>query len=171
MAWFYMQAMGNSTERIIAFDNVWNFDEDMLYDATVTLARTKSKEKNETILNMKDMIKSQFKDHLHLYSWANELYEKVCKKRSLTHVHNEFQTIDDPPETDKVGETEEVELTLVQELSQELESMKLKLTKMEQSSVEFMAYYPSGETSGYSDDRIANGTRGQSQFIGNQGQY
>ena len=45
MAWFYMQAMGNSTERIIVFDNIWNFDEDMLYDATVTLARTKSKEK------------------------------------------------------------------------------------------------------------------------------
>ena len=89
MAWFYMQAMGNSTERIIAFDNVWNFDEDMLYDATVTLARTKSKEKNHTILNMKEMIKSQFDNHVHLYTWANELYEKVCKtkKRPMAHVH------------------------------------------------------------------------------------
>ena len=87
MAWFYMQAMGNSTERIIAFDNVWNFDEDMLYDATVTLARTKSKEKNDTILNMKDMIKSQFKDRVQLYTWVDELYEKVGKKHLFTHVH------------------------------------------------------------------------------------
>ena len=79
MAWFYMQAMGNSTERIMVFDNIWNFDEDMLYDATVTLARTKFNEKNETILNLKKLVKSQFKDHIHLYTWANELYEKVGK--------------------------------------------------------------------------------------------
>ena len=81
MAWFYMQAMGNSTERIIVFDNIWNFDEDMFYDATVTLARTKSNEKNDNILNLKKLIKSQFKDHVHLYTWANELYEKVCKTK------------------------------------------------------------------------------------------
>ena len=78
MAWFYMQAMGNSTERIMVFDNIWDFDEDMLYDATVTLARTKSKERNDTVLNLKKLIASQFKDHLSLYSWANDLYEKVC---------------------------------------------------------------------------------------------
>ena len=62
MAWFYMNAMGNSTERILASDNVWDFDKEMLYDATVTLARTKFDEKNDTILNMKDMIKAQFND-------------------------------------------------------------------------------------------------------------
>ena len=77
MAWFYMQAMGNSTERIMVFDNIWNFDEDMLYDATVTLATTKSNEKNDTILNLKKLVKSQFKDHVHLYTWANDLYLKV----------------------------------------------------------------------------------------------
>ena len=80
MAWFYMQAMGNSTERIIVFDNIWNFDEDMLYDATVTLATTRSKEKNVTILNLKKLVESQFKDNLHLYSWADQLYKKVGKK-------------------------------------------------------------------------------------------
>ena len=82
MAWFYMNAMGNSTERILALDNVWDFDEDMLYDATVTLVRTKFDEKNDTILNIKDMIKSQFNDHVHLYTWANELYEKVSKTKT-----------------------------------------------------------------------------------------
>ena len=55
---------------------------------------------------------------------------------------------------------------MVQELSQELESIKLKLKKMEQPSVEFMAYNPSSWwSSGYSDDSIANGTLGQSKFI------
>ena len=89
MAWFYMQAMGNSTDRILAFDYVWNFDADMLYDATVTLSTTKANEKNFTILNMKDMIKSQFEDNFRLYTWANELYEKVCKikKGLITNVH------------------------------------------------------------------------------------
>ena len=55
MAWFYMNAMGNSTERILASDNVWDFDKEMLYDATVTLA---------------------------IYTWANELYEKVYKTKT-----------------------------------------------------------------------------------------
>ena len=64
-------------KRIRLFDDTWCFDEDMLYDATVTLARTKSKEANNTIINLKKLIKSQFKDHIELYTWANELYEKV----------------------------------------------------------------------------------------------
>ena len=61
---------------------------------------------------------------------------------------------------------------MVQELAQELESIKLKLKEMdrpmERRSVEFMAYKPSGYTrDGSSDDRIANGTNGQSKFIEN----
>ena len=64
-----------------------------------------------------------------------------------------------------MGETEEVKLSLMQEFSQELESMKLKLKKLEQSSVEFMAYNPSGETNGRSDDSIANGITGKSKLI------
>ena len=99
-------------------------------------------------------------------------------KRSVKNIYShmstnyEFQTIDDPPETDKVGVTEEVELTLAQkvqnscqELSQELEAIKLKLKDMEQPSVQFMAYNPSGATSGSSSDAIANGTTGQSKLI------
>ena len=85
MAWFYMHAMGNLTERIqsvLALDNVWDFDKDMFYDATVTLARTKFDEENDTVLNMKAMIKSQFQDDFHLYTWANELYEKVSKTKT-----------------------------------------------------------------------------------------
>ena len=82
MAWFYMNAMRNSTERILALDNVWDMDKDMLYDATVTLARTKFDEENDTVLNMKAMIKSQFQDDFHLYTWANELYEKVSKTKT-----------------------------------------------------------------------------------------
>ena len=132
MAWFYMQAMGNSTERIMVFDNIWDFDEDMLYDATVTLATTKSKEKNNTVLNLKKLIKSQFKDHLSLYSWANDLYLKVrCKYPFkdfiplkvciVRFIFDTFQTIDNPPEpeVEDSDKFEEVELTLVQELEAE----------------------------------------------------
>ena len=71
--------MRNQNKRIRLFDDTWSFDEDMLYDATVTLARTKHKEANITILNLKTLIKSQFKNHVDLYTWANELYEKVRK--------------------------------------------------------------------------------------------
>ena len=50
---------------------------------------------------------------------------------------------------------------------QELESIKLELKEMKHSSVEFMASNPMGWTAGYEDDRIANGTSGQSKLIEN----
>ena len=50
---------------------------------------------------------------------------------------------------------------------QKLESIELKLKEMEHSSVEFMAYNPSGWTTAYSDDRIADGIDGKSKLIEN----
>ena len=55
----------------------------------------------------------------------------------------------------------------MQELSQKLESIELKLKKMEDLSVEFMAYNPTGETCGYKNDTIANGINGKSKPIEN----
>ena len=57
----------------------------------------------------------------------------------------------------------------MQELSQKLESIKLQVEELKKIkpfkkplSVEFMANNPSGCFSGWHDDRIANGTKGQS---------
>ena len=86
---------------------------------------------------------------------------KRSAKQKKYCTYTSIQTIDNPPETNKIEVTEEQELTLVQKL----DLIEKQVKKNSTPQIEFMAYNPSDWVQdNYADDTIANGTTGQGKI-------
>ena len=77
MIWLYLQIIGNSVERLLKEEDLWSFDRSDLENAAMFLILKNASHREESSLQMRELIASHFTSDIDLVQWSKDTIEKV----------------------------------------------------------------------------------------------
>ena len=79
MIWLYLQIIGNSVERLLAEEDLWSLNRTDLENAALFLILKTASHREESALQMRELISSHFTSDNDLVQWTKDTSEKVKK--------------------------------------------------------------------------------------------
>ena len=77
LIWIYLQIMGTPVERMLAEENLWTFDRNDFEKACLFLVLENAVYRDESALQMRELISKHFTSENELALWSKDICEKV----------------------------------------------------------------------------------------------
>ena len=77
LIWLYLQIIGNPVEPLLAEENLWSFDRSDLENAALFLMLKNASHREESALEIRELISSHFTSDNDLAKWSKNISEKV----------------------------------------------------------------------------------------------
>ena len=79
LIWLYLHLVGKPAEPLLLVNNLWTFNRVDFKNALMTLWLNDKDEKEDTILQMKDLISKHLPTNKKIGDWARDMFVKVHK--------------------------------------------------------------------------------------------
>ena len=77
MIWLYLQIIGSAVERLLKEEDLWSFDRSDLENAAMFLILTNASNRDESALQIRELISKHFSSDHDLAEWSKDTCEKV----------------------------------------------------------------------------------------------